>query len=87
MEDVNIYLISQMKVQGYDIYDSAVVVAESEADARSIHPSGTDAPVVLSRSVETWDTWCSQRDVEVKEIGVIFEGMDRGVICASFNAA
>ena len=36
---MNIYLISQTIVEGYDSYDSAVVVAETEDDARSIHPS------------------------------------------------
>ncbi len=36
---MNLFLISQDRVNGYDTYDSAVVVAKSEDDARNIHPS------------------------------------------------
>lgn len=36
---MNLYLISQDINSGYDTYDSAVVAAESEKDAREIHPS------------------------------------------------
>ena len=36
---MNLYLISQDVNDGYDTYDSAVVVAKSEQDARDIHPS------------------------------------------------
>lgn len=35
---MNIYLISQDHVNGYDTFDSAVVIAASEEDARRIHP-------------------------------------------------
>ena len=36
---MKLYLLSQEVVTGYDTYDSAVVAAESEDDARTIHPS------------------------------------------------
>ena len=36
---MKLYLISQDVNTGYDTYDSAVVSAKSEADARTIHPS------------------------------------------------
>jgi len=36
---MNLYLISQTINNGYDTYDSAVVCAESEDEARKIHPS------------------------------------------------
>ena len=36
---MNIYLLSQSEVDGYDTYDSCVVAAENEEDARQIHPS------------------------------------------------
>ncbi len=35
---MNIYLISQDVVDGYDTFDSAVVVAKNKDDARTIHP-------------------------------------------------
>ena len=37
---MKIYLLSQDVVNGYDTYDSAVVIAENEDEARKIHPSG-----------------------------------------------
>ena len=36
---MKLYLISQSMRCDYDTYDSAVVAAESESDARTIHPS------------------------------------------------
>lgn len=36
---MNLYLISQDINVAYDTYDSAVVAAESEQDARTMHPS------------------------------------------------
>jgi len=77
-----IYLITQDVVCGYDTYDSAVVVAESEEDARTIHPEGGHTASEGSGG----HTWCLQKDVEVQRIGVACEGEGRGVICASFNA-
>lgn len=37
---MNLYLISQSQWTGYDTFDSAVVVAESEDAARDMHPRG-----------------------------------------------
>lgn len=71
---------------GYDTYDSAVVIAETEKEARIIHPSGSD----------DWDgkdeygSWCNASEVEVKYLGELsFENYYKysfGVVCASFNA-
>jgi hypothetical protein len=36
---MNLYLVSQDINTGYDTYDSMIVSAESEIDARNIHPS------------------------------------------------
>lgn len=77
---MNLYLIAQDENTGYDTYDSAVVCAESEDDARQIHP--------FFRNPE-WDTfsWCSSPEhVEVKFLGVADPSIQRGVICASYNA-
>ena len=40
---MNIYLLEQDLVDGYDTYDSAVVIAESEEKARDIHPAYHDS--------------------------------------------
>jgi len=77
---MNLYLISQSENGGYDTYDSAVVAAETENDARLINPAGADW-----RS--TFGAWCKTPDaVTVELIGRANEGTTRGVILASFNA-
>lgn len=78
MKKLNLYLIHQDVNNDFDTYDSAVVAAESDDDARSIHPSGNDE----------WDddTWCKPDQVKVTMIGKAEDNMKRGVICASFNA-
>jgi len=88
---LKLYRISQAVNTEYDTYDSAVVVAENEEDARRIHPDGTGA----KWSGETWEaasvtgiwTWCPPKHVKVEFVGVPddrFKSED--VVCASFNA-
>lgn len=80
---MKLYLIEQTKVSGYDTYDSAVVVANSNEEARNIHPSGDDGKWSES---SIFPPWCKPEDVIVTCIGVAAEGAERGVICASYNA-
>lgn len=79
---MKLWLISQSVNQRYDSFDSAVVAAETESDARSINPGapprhnwGRGGPM-----------WAPPDDVIVKLIGEAVDGTERGVICASFNA-
>ena len=37
---MKLWCISQTDNDGYDTFDSAVVAAETESDARAIHPYG-----------------------------------------------
>jgi hypothetical protein len=78
---MNLYLLTQDKLDGYDTYDSAVVCAKSETAARTIHPSGYEGD-----NVWKWDSWPTPEDVVVKLIGTAVRGSEAGVICASFNA-
>jgi hypothetical protein len=89
---MRLWHISQETVTGYDTYSDAVVAAETEDDARLIHPYADSFPEMLS-----WDglashagyggeTWCNAGQVNVRLIGEAVEGTERGVICASFNA-
>lgn len=78
---MNIYLISQNENSGYDTYDAAVVAAESEDEARQIHPSYPNAWLHKS---ETWAT--VPENVSVRLIGVAVDGTEAGEILASFNA-
>ena len=99
---MNLYLISQDENIGYDTYDSAVVAAKSEKDARTIHPSEYVTHVTDGKWMGTYSggedlgkeydqdddyTWISYKDIN--KIGVEYLGTTnkkRGVILASFNA-
>lgn len=89
---MNIYLLSQGVNMGYDTYDSCVVVAKSEDDARLIHPAALrrdNLSIYFNGKwvKETHGTWASQlAEVSVELIGKAKPGSDRGVVCASFNA-
>lgn len=79
---MKLFLITQTENNGYDTYDSAVVAAQNEENARKMHPSGHN---------EGWEysytPWASSPDkVTVIYIGEAAEGMEQHVICASFNA-
>lgn len=75
-----LYRIFQNENSGYDTYDSAVVCAYSEEDARTIHPCGNSA--------RTWGNgdWAAPREVNVKYLGEAHKSLKRGAIVASFNA-
>ena len=77
---MNIYLLEQDEVAGWDTYDSAVVTAENEEAARCQHPNGF--------SVNDWEsmTWARDpKNVKVTLLGTS-NGTEERVICASFNA-
>ena len=83
---MKLYLISRDGYTDYDQFDSAVVCAESEQDARMTHPWDF---------IKDWDgvagddypTWVNASEVVVKEVGLAHPKTERGVICASFNAS
>ena len=65
----------------YDDYDSAVVAAETEEIAKTIHPNGSDiAPFKCGDWVLT------PEQVSCKYLGEAKEGTSQGVIFASHNA-
>jgi len=87
---MNIYLLTQKISSGWDTYDSAVVIAENEEQAKYIHPSGADH--------EWWVTtddainfslmeWALPQDVKVELRGTITTDEKPGVVCASFNSS
>ena len=93
---MNIYKISQSKNNGYDTYDSAVVVAKSTTAARKIYPSGS---AIWKNGEWCWETMRGEEryhaycwvqhidDVEVEYIGsagALFT--EPQVLVASFNA-
>jgi flavodoxin len=73
---------------GYDVYDSAVVIAKSPQDARKIHPNGDPNwnGKTVSASGSHDGSWVNEDNVEVEYLGQAKKDADRGVVVASFNA-
>lgn len=98
---MNLYLISQDNVDGYDTYDSAVVVAKDVQDARKIHPSAFVTHVTDNKWMGTYSdgrniggeyvnemySWVKYLDIDCIEVEYLGKTKrERGVILASFNA-
>jgi hypothetical protein len=76
---MKLYICEQMVNTNYDTYDSVVVAAHSEEEAKSIHPDYPDK----------WDKiyWAdTPEQVTCTLIGTAVRGTKVGVILASFNA-
>tara|TARA_R110000824_G_scaffold153443_2_gene325095 strand:+ start:171 stop:422 length:252 start_codon:yes stop_codon:yes gene_type:complete len=82
---MKIYKIERRDDVGYDEFDSMIVAADSEDDAKSIHPYG-DA------SFPCWNndygSWVRKEEIDtLLKIWCIGETeLKKGVILASFNA-
>lgn len=77
-----LYRIWQTVNNDYDTYDSAVVCAENEDEARATPPCAEKEFLEYS---EWHRYWCYEKDVNVEYIGEAAEGISKGVIVASFN--
>ena len=73
---VYLYLLSQTVNNGYDTFDSCVVTAGDEAEARLMQPADWGDLSV----------WAKPEDVQVRLIGIATHDEAGKVICASFNA-
>lgn len=74
---MNLYLLTQDVNVGWDTYDSAIVCAESEAEAVKIHPDGT---FFDSMWLATYDWVKTPSDVKCKKIGVADDSIEKGVV-------
>lgn len=98
---MKLFLISQDLVADYDTYDSAVVSAIDENDARNIHPSEFVTHVTNGKWMGTYkyppkngdeyeneqDSWVRYCDIDKIKVEYLGEtSKPRGVILASFNA-
>jgi hypothetical protein len=82
---MNLYMLTQEVNTGYDTYDSAIVAAESEDDARNIYPTG--GVQVNWRERGSFSVWANEPEqVKVELIGIAADHIKHGVILASFNA-
>jgi hypothetical protein len=84
-EPLKLYRISQNENNDWDTYDSAIVAAENEDDARRTWPGeygGWESAIPARLS-----GWCSAPElVNVELVGTAAPGVPVGVVLASFNA-
>jgi len=73
---MKLYLISQNFNRGYDTYDSAVVTARNEGEARNTEIG----------SIGEFGSWVTPDKVKVELIGTAIKGTEAGIILDSFNA-
>ena len=94
---MKLYLISQDINNRYDTYDSAVVVAESEYEAKRTHPDGFATYTKNGKWIGTYkqggeyeyrsNNWVEPDDVEKVSVKYLGEtDLEKGVVLASFNA-
>jgi len=90
---MKLYLISQTANEGYDTYDSAIVCASSEDEARKIHPSRKgfyfkDGEWFYPDSEIKYknNTWCKVEEVSAKYLGEADKSIPEGIVLSSFNA-
>lgn len=92
---MKLYKISQEVNNNFDTYDSAIVCAENEEEAKKICPDKFyklegdewvfrrgDGSIVDKRCY----TWCDIKYVTVEYIGEAKKELKKGIILASFNA-
>ena len=87
---MNLYKISQGVNKGYDTYDSAIVAADSENEAKQFHPYGEtfEKRIVDNEGDGYWiyRGWCKPEHVSAALIGKAADDIETGVVLASFNA-
>ena len=89
-----LWKLSQDVNNGYETYDSAVVVSCGHSAASLIHPAGdkiewngVDWLWADDKTEFGMDDWAKPRQITVQQIGEAGPGLEEGdVICASFNA-
>ena len=79
---MKLFYLKQEVNNDYDTYSDCVVCAIDEKDAKTIRPDGRPA----KETEEDYDTWAPIQFVTVEYIGEAKEGLERGVVCASFHA-
>jgi hypothetical protein len=79
---MKIYKIYQTVNNDWDTFDSAIVAAKNEDEAKSLHPNGVDTV----GDTDNNGYWCNLSDVKVELIGTTKLYKTARVILASFNA-
>jgi hypothetical protein len=85
---MKLWKIWQTTHTGFDTFDAAIVAAETEDEARQIHPRGEDRLWNDSGTEDSYDDyeWAKPAEVTATYIGEAAEYIPPGVILASFHA-
>lgn len=91
---MNIYKMSQRIITNYCYYESIVVAAESEAEARNIHPDenvthNRDGNWFCNDEIYNDDEWVPATrtdEINVEHIGIALPGIKKGILNVSFSA-
>lgn len=86
---MKLWVISQEENKGYDTFDSAVVAAETEDEAKKTHPWvrsewDDDSDNFWIEYARTWVETPEQ--VKARYLGEAVAGTEAGVVVASFHA-
>jgi hypothetical protein len=83
---MKLWLLTQSVARGYDTYDSCVVVADTEEQAKDMHPyKSKDIDLLSTMGYHSHDWAESAEQVSATYLGEAEDGTRR-VVCASFNA-
>ena len=85
---MNLYLLTQNESTGYDTFDSCIVCAETESEAKAIFPDGSENGFEMQEHLKKLGmSWAScPENVRCELIGLAKDAVKKGVIIASFNA-
>lgn len=84
---MNLYLISQEENNGYETYSDAVVCAETEEEARDMHPYDGKPINWTEQKAERYCSWASNKEsVNVTLVGRADARTEKGLVCHSFHA-
>ena len=78
-----LYLLSG-QCNDYDTFDSCVVCAYSEEEAKLIRPDGESWDDLSNPCYKSWDH--SIDDIHVETIGLANANVEIGIVISSFNA-
>ena len=82
---MKLFKITQDEENGYDSYDSAVVVAKDEESAKKIHPSMRNG--AWEEKYRYYDWASAPENVKAKYIGEAISELKEGdIVVSSFNA-
>ena len=84
---MKLWKISQDKNNNYCTYDSAIVCAKTEEDAKTIPPeslSTGELTLTDNSNKHLCSSWTTTENVKVVYLGEAKKGMKKGVILASF---